>query len=166
MSIEAMKRVVEAFDALPPDHPARYANLQINLLRTAIQQAEAQQPNNAACGSVQKRHQAQQPATGEPVAWMSPGKERLEFSREDTVYGSHTIPLYTHPAPLVPDDVVRDAERWRIANLTVETALKHPDHRTSEESVAFNAYRCAVENGLNFEAAIDAAMQAAKEGGA
>ena len=41
MSIEAMKRVVEAFDALPPDHPARYANLQINLLRTAIQQAEA-----------------------------------------------------------------------------------------------------------------------------
>lgn len=39
MSIEAMKRVVEAFDALPPDHPARYANLQINLLRTAIQQA-------------------------------------------------------------------------------------------------------------------------------
>lgn len=29
----------------------------------------------------------------EPVAWMSPGKERLEFSRPDTVYGSHTIPL-------------------------------------------------------------------------
>lgn len=39
MSIEAMKRVVEAFDALQPDHPARYANLQTNLLRTAIQQA-------------------------------------------------------------------------------------------------------------------------------
>lgn len=33
----------------------------------------------------------------EPVAWMSPGKERLEFSRKDTVYGSHTIPLYTTP---------------------------------------------------------------------
>lgn len=30
----------------------------------------------------------------EPVAWMSPGKELLEFSRPDTVYGSHTIPLY------------------------------------------------------------------------
>lgn len=27
------------------------------------------------------------------VAWMSPVKERLEFSRPDTVYGSHTIPL-------------------------------------------------------------------------
>jgi hypothetical protein len=33
----------------------------------------------------------------EPVAWMSPGKERLEFSRPDTVYGSHTIPLYREP---------------------------------------------------------------------
>lgn len=33
----------------------------------------------------------------EPVAWMSRGKELLEFSRPDTVYGSHTIPLYTHP---------------------------------------------------------------------
>jgi hypothetical protein len=31
----------------------------------------------------------------EPVAWMSPNKERLEFSRKDTVYGSHTIQLYT-----------------------------------------------------------------------
>lgn len=37
---------------------------------------------------------------GEPVAWMSPGKERLEFSRPDTVYGSHTIPLYTAPQPV------------------------------------------------------------------
>ena len=41
MSIEAMKRVVEAFDDLPPDHPARYANLQINALRTAIQQSKS-----------------------------------------------------------------------------------------------------------------------------
>jgi len=33
----------------------------------------------------------------EPVAWMSPNRERLEFARKDTVYGSHTIPLYTAP---------------------------------------------------------------------
>lgn len=41
----------------------------------------------------------------EPVAWMSPNKERIEFSRPDTVYGSHTIPLFTHPATerRVPD---------------------------------------------------------------
>ena len=45
-----------------------------------------------------------QPAVaGEPVAWMSPGKERLEFSRQDTVYGSHTIPLYATPQPTQPD---------------------------------------------------------------
>jgi hypothetical protein len=34
----------------------------------------------------------------EPVAWMSPNKEHIEFSRKDTVYGSHTIPLYTSPS--------------------------------------------------------------------
>jgi hypothetical protein len=33
----------------------------------------------------------------EPVAWMSPGKECLEFSTKSTVYGSHTIPLYAAP---------------------------------------------------------------------
>jgi len=36
-------------------------------------------------------------AEREAVAWMSLGKERLEFARKDTVYGSHTIPLYTTP---------------------------------------------------------------------
>lgn len=43
----------------------------------------------------------------EPVAWMSPGRERLEFSRKDTVYGSHTIPLYASPPqrnPLTEED--------------------------------------------------------------
>src|SRR3546814_21175387 len=40
----------------------------------------------------------------DPVAWMSPGKETLEFSRPDTVYGSHTIPLYaSRHARQVPD---------------------------------------------------------------
>jgi hypothetical protein len=32
---------------------------------------------------------------------MSPNKQSLEFSRPDTVYGSHTIPLYTTPQPVV-----------------------------------------------------------------
>jgi hypothetical protein len=39
--------------------------------------------------------------SGEPVAWMSPNKQSLEFSRPDTVYGSHTIPLYASPQPVV-----------------------------------------------------------------
>lgn len=46
----------------------------------------------------------------EPVAWMSPKKERLEFSRADTVYGSHTIPLYTHPTPAVVRQLVEALE--------------------------------------------------------
>ena len=50
MSIEAMKQVIEAFDALPPDHPARYANLQINALRAAIsQQLAAPEPEFDDC---------------------------------------------------------------------------------------------------------------------
>ena len=103
MSIEAMKRVVEAFDALPPDHPARYANLQINALRTAI---------------------SQQPATPEPVLTVE--KEPDYWSGGHFYEGSkpHINPmkvwslpigtkLYTHPVRGVLDDVVRDAERWR-----------------------------------------------------
>jgi hypothetical protein len=51
----------------------------------------------------------------EPVAWMSPGKERLEFARKDTVYGSHTIPLYTEPQP--------KAEQEPVAHSVVSGAL-------------------------------------------
>jgi hypothetical protein len=37
---------------------------------------------------------------------MSPNKQSLEFSRPDTVYGSHTIPLYASPQPVVPEGYV------------------------------------------------------------
>lgn len=84
MSIEAMKQVIEAFDALPPDHPARYANLQINALRAAL---------------------SQQPATGEPVAYV----DRDGFIIETGLLLTPGTKLYTHPAPSAPDDVVRDA---------------------------------------------------------
>ena len=103
-------------------------------LRTAIQQAEAQQPDNAACGSVQKRHQAQQPATGEPVYWewrhLSTHPDTVDFGkwsewkRVEARSAIHTIEdalaefrayiaqgykyelraLYDHPAPSVPDE--------------------------------------------------------------
>lgn len=42
-----------------------------------------------------------------PIAWMSPGKERLEFSRADTVYGSHTIPLYADPMVIMQTDIAK-----------------------------------------------------------
>lgn len=76
-----LQQALEALESLfsgesDPLRPLKINNA-ILALRTAIEQAEQAQP----------------------VAWMSPGKERLEFARSDTVYGSHTIPLYTHPQP-------------------------------------------------------------------
>jgi hypothetical protein len=56
---------------------------------------------------------ALQHSESEPVAWMSPNKQSLEFSRPDTVYGSHTIPLYTTPQPVVPEvvfDILKAAQ--------------------------------------------------------
>ena len=55
----------------------------------------------------------------EPVAWMSPGKECLEFSRKDTVYGSHTVPLYAAPVavqavPAVTDEMVNRFLCWKL----------------------------------------------------
>ena len=82
MSIEAMKLALEALEMWCP-MTATYLNTRDEAI-TALRQAIAE------------LEQAQ------PVAWMSPGKERIEFSRTDTVYGSHTIPLYTAPPPRQP----------------------------------------------------------------
>jgi hypothetical protein len=67
----------------------------------------------------------------DPVAWMSPKKERLEFSRADTVYGSHTIPLYTHPTPAVVRQLVEaleDSEHYIVLDLARhdEAYDRHP----------------------------------------
>ncbi len=43
----------------------------------------------------------------EVVAWMSPGRERLEFCRHDTVFGSHTIPLVSQSDAM---DRIRELE--------------------------------------------------------
>ena len=51
-------------------------------LRAAIQQAEAQQPDNASCKSVQKRLEVQQPATGEPV---KAERDQLRCAQADAV---------------------------------------------------------------------------------
>lgn len=60
------------------------------------------------------------------------------------------VPLYTHPAPGVPDDVQRDAERYRWLR-----SLEH-----------CNEAWCFIGSGnanSNLDAAIDAAMLAAKD---
>ena len=121
MSIKAMKLALEAltFDGFTPQdvtHREMTAKA-VEALRTAIQQAEAK--------------------TGEPVAWVvmnglskyqvcgakAPADALCsEMQKRHDLSGSlaafHVQPLYTHPAPGVPDDVVRDADRldWLARN--------------------------------------------------
>lgn len=65
---------------------------------------------------------AQQPVTGEPVAWIRRHPNgalsnellihvQVEQVRRDS---GAWVPLYTHPAPSAPGDVARDAERYRF----------------------------------------------------
>ena len=110
MSIElrqAAEQVLEAFDTFGEDDD--FASLfaltqKMNALRTAL---------------------SQQPATPEPVAqwqkrhpirtagrWISTDEHDAKWWSEHS-RGWEVRPLYTHPAPSVPADVVLDAERWR-----------------------------------------------------
>ena len=59
-----------------------------------------------------QRRLKEQP-TQEPVAWMNREGTYVEFSNKTTVYGSHTIPLYTHPKEW---QGLSDDEIWNIAN--------------------------------------------------
>ena len=76
----------------------------------------------------------------EPVAWMNREGTYVEFSNKTTVYGSHTIPLYTHPKEW---QGLSDDEIWNIANFlgknkewdypimfakTIEQALNEKNH--------------------------------------
>lgn len=87
--------------------------------------------------------EAQQPAKGDPV-WCVATGERVNGEETYTHHDAYVpladcFPLYTHQAPSVPDDMVRDAERWRTSLAT----------RPSNTHEVVNA-------------AIDAAMLAAK----
>jgi hypothetical protein len=53
---------------------------------------------------------------------MSPNKQSLEFSRRDTVYGSHTIPLYASPQPVVPALTLEDLNLIRQWHNAVKDA--------------------------------------------
>ena len=87
MSIEAMKQVIEAFDALPPDHPARYANLQINALRAAIsQQLAAPEPEFDDC--------AKSPTGKHSESWFGNGD--CEHCQE----GAQIAPMVATPEPV------------------------------------------------------------------
>ncbi len=106
MSIQVMKQALEALgicESMLPEYHQWLSNAQYDL-RTAIEAAEKV----------------------EPVAWMSPGKERLEFSRADTVYGSHTIPLYKHPI----------ASQFSVGVIDADGYL-YPDHPLEPGTVLY-----------------------------
>lgn len=91
------------------------AVLSWQLHMTSASMPAPQQPDNQACKSVQKRLEAQQPATPEPVGFTY--QAEIEYANSTGGNGSfwrappdlddEAVPLYTHPAPPVPGDVVR-----------------------------------------------------------
>lgn len=97
MSIKAMKQALEALEVRCGTHAdERKPGGVIEALRTAIQQAEAK--------------------TDEPVAWLYIEDGEVMFGHPNGYRPPDARPLVfgdTHPAPGVPDDVVRDAERYR-----------------------------------------------------
>lgn len=98
MSIEAMKLAIEAIKDLRGYRPD--IDGAIEALRSAL---------------------AQQPATGEPVAWKYQPQDGLKhpaFTEHEAIAIAHgkdgsVVPLCAHQAPSVPDDVARNAERYR-----------------------------------------------------
>ncbi len=72
---------------------------------TAIQQAEDQQA--AATEPVGFTYQAE-------IAYADSTGGNGSFWRVPPDLDDEAVPLYTHPAPSAPADVVRDAERYRL----------------------------------------------------
>lgn len=152
MSIEAMKRI----KALLQDTDKIDSHTISAVVAECDMVILAQQPDNAACKSVQKRLEsqrpaskehlfelwweahmpnatqeqawtaftaavasngvgiaAQQPATGEPVLFIHPDTFAMNNAHVGAWKPGHEltgyIPLYTHPVPSLPGDVVRDA---------------------------------------------------------
>ena len=148
MSIEAMKLALAALETCRirsvsewsvEDITPKNVTAAIAALRTAIQQEEAQKP-----------------ATGKPV-WCVATGERVNGEETFTHHDAYVpladcFPLYTHQAPSVPDDMVRDAERYRFIR----------DADVSDDLIPDIALY-AMES---LDEYIDAAMLAAKEGGA
>ena len=123
----------------------------IELLQEAADEIDALQARAAL---------TQQPATGEPVAWIrrhlngALSNELLTHVRVEQVRrdSGAWVPLYTHPAPSVRDDVVRDAKRYEWLRKADRWPCVFPDYFDPEPLA-----------GSELDAAIDAAMLAAKE---
>ena len=145
MSTEAMKLALEAIQDLRGYRPD--IDKAIDAIRTAIQQAEAQQP-----------------VTPEPVAWRvrrhdTPGYWIMFMHKPvDALQDSEreVQPLYTHPAQSVPDDVVRDAAQEAVEEL----------HKLNEYAIVYindPEWTRVSDTCQKLIGSIDAAMLAAKE---
>jgi len=102
---QAAQQALDAFEAFgeADDFATLFTLAQkMNALHTAIQQAESEPVTQwQKCHPVRTNGKWENTDEHDAKWW-------LEHSR-----GWEIRALYTHPAPGVPDDVVRDAERWR-----------------------------------------------------
>lgn len=172
MSIEAMKRALEALEGInDEDRDKDFLNLKqfvrldmaVEALRTAIQQAEAQQP--ASPGPVDWPLRARVWKRESTQEWVL----EIEGTLGDTDMNiRHTQPLsvgyenvpglhtfYTRLAPSVPDDVVRDAERYRW--LKEKGAYEPPRFNDADGYSEFRVFFWTRSKTL--DAAIDAAKK-------
>ena len=103
MSIKAMEQAIEAWDACGryPDSTSdiEHLDVAINALRTAIQQAESEPVG-------EPRARVELMKTG-GNAGLSTRIIELDIVTRERLHPGDL--LYTHPAPGVPADVVRDA---------------------------------------------------------
>lgn len=112
------------------------------------------------------------PATGEPVEWLDAmladtrevfdagGSETPQVVRDVIEYVASWVTVYSeknHPAPSVPGDVVRDAERYRFILAAAD------DMTTSRYKSLCELLGVAITEDFDLGAAIDAATLAAKE---
>ena len=114
-------------------------------------------------------------ATPEPVLFIHPSTFAMNNSHVGAWKPGHElpgyIPLYTNPAPSVRDDVVRDADRYRWLR---KTQFIWGDLRCisgvypTVVGLEFRWFHSQAQKPAreDLDAAIDAAMQASKEGGA
>jgi hypothetical protein len=146
---EALKMAIATMEAANIIIKTKHIDESIQACKEALEQPTMTYEQGFAHGYEAHRveQELEQPAQ-EPVAWMSPDKKsRLEFARKDTVYGSHTIPLYTHPAPSLQglsddeiESIATNPEFWSIScgdrvnfywdkfARAIEQALKEKNH--------------------------------------
>ena len=170
MSIEAMKQVIELYDKhcynndyggieFNKNHGYKFIEA-IEALRTAIQQAEAKTDEMVALDDA---------GDTKSKAWAWDGvcvalnKHWPQWSARPTngaacatlAIADMAKAAATHPAPGVPDDVVRDAERYRW----LRDEGRYNDFHVEQQTPGW----MTTHSASSLDAAIDAAMTAAKE---